>query len=108
MDERLQEFLMDVNRQAAKRDKRKDRIIFVLSLVIVFLVVGIIVQSVCFWKYESQLETTETTETTTETKEIQLSTEGDSANAEYNDNNVQGDQYNDNVTHNEGTEGSAE
>lgn len=105
MDERLQEFLMDVNRQAAKRDKRKDRIIFVLSLVIVFLVVGIIIQSVCFWKYESQFETSETT---TETKEIQLSTEGDSANAEYNDNNVQGDQYNDNATHNEGTGGSAE
>lgn len=40
-----------------------------------------------------------TTEQTTETKSVDVGTNGDNANAEYND--VDGNQYNDNATHNE-------
>lgn len=36
---------------------------------------------------------------TTETKSVDVGTNGDNANAEYND--VDGNQYNDNATHNE-------
>lgn len=48
--------------------------------------------------YESQYDYV-TTEQTTETKSVDVGTDGDNANAEYND--VDGNQYNDNATHNE-------
>lgn len=46
--------------------------------------------------YESQFDYVTTEQ---ETQDVDLSTEGDNANAEYNE--VQGNQYNDSATHNE-------
>lgn len=49
--------------------------------------------------YESQFETVATEETT---ESVEVSTEGDNANAEYNE--VHGDQYNDSATHSNGAQ----
>lgn len=49
--------------------------------------------------YESQFDYVTTTQET-ETKSVDVGTEGDNANAEYND--VGGNQYNDNAIHNQG------
>ena len=80
----------DSVKEISKSNRIKDKII-ILLIVLMFL------QAVCFfcgfvW-YESQFEYTTT-------ESIDLSTEGDNASAEYND--VEGNQYNDNSTHNEG------
>ena len=85
--------LLDVQKEYSKSNKFKDKIIIVL-IVLMFLeaVVG---YSGFLW-YESQFDYVTTEQTTSD---IDLSTEGDNANAEYNE--VQGNQYNDGATHNE-------
>ena len=86
----LNEVLVDVQKEYAHSNRIKTRII-ILLIVLMFL------QSVIgycgFVWYESQFEYV-----TTET--VEVGTEGDNANAEYND--VDGNQYNDNAVHNEG------
>lgn len=85
------ELLIDDSiKEISKSNRVKDKII-ILLIVLMFL------ESILFfcgfvW-YESQFEymTTES---------VDLTTEGDNANAEYND--VEGNQYNDSSTHNEG------
>ena len=85
--------LLDVQKEYSKSNKFKDKIIVVL-IVLMFLeaVVG---YSGFLW-YESQFDYVTTEQTTSD---VDLSTEGDNANAEYNE--VQGNQYNDSATHNE-------
>ena len=93
MPNEFERVLLDVQKEYSKSNKFKDKIIIVL-IVLMFLeaVVG---YSGFLW-YESQFDYV-VTETTTD--DIDLSTEGDNANAEYNE--VQGNQYNDSATHNE-------
>lgn len=86
--------LVDVQKETARSNKTKDRII-ILLIVLMFL------EAVVFFRgfiwYESQYDyvTTKTTD-----QNVDLSSEGDNASAEYND--VNGDQYNDSAVHNEG------
>lgn len=91
----FEKVLIDSQKEVGKSNKRKDKII-VLLIVLMFLeaVVG---YSGFIW-YESQFDYV-TTEQTTETKSVDVGTDGDNANAEYND--VNGNQYNDNATHND-------
>lgn len=49
--------------------------------------------------YESQFDYV-----STDSQEVNVETSGENANEEYNDNDVQGNQYNDNAVHNEGGE----
>ena len=80
----------DSVKEISKSNRIKDKII-ILLIVLMFL------ESVFFFGgfvwYESQFEYVTT-------ESIDLSTEGDNASAEYND--VEGNQYNDSSTHNEG------
>lgn len=109
MEREIEELLKDSLKQANKGIKIRDRIIVFLIVIITLLAV-----SACFtgaslydvMQYEYVTTTTETTETTTytdnssNTNDVDVSAEGDNANVEYND--VAGNQYNDNATHNEG------
>lgn len=86
----FEKVLIDSQKEVGKSNKRKDKII-VLLIVLMFL--EAIIGYCGFVWYESQFETV--------TEEaIEVYTEGDNANAEYND--VEGNQYNDTSTHNEG------
>lgn len=96
MKEEYEKLLLDTAKQASLSSKIKDKII-VLLIVLMFL--EAVVGYCGFVWYESQFDYVTTEETTTD---VELSTEGDSANAEYND--VEGSQYNDSSVHNEGTE----
>lgn len=96
MKEEYEKLLLDTAKQASLSSKIKDKII-VLLIVLMFL--EAVVGYCGFVWYESQFDYVTTEETTTD---VELSTEGDNANAEYND--VEGDQYNDSSVHNEGTE----
>lgn len=87
--------LIDSQKEMRKSNKRKDKII-VLLIVLMFLE-AIVGYSGFVW-YESQFDYVTTEQ---ETQDVDLSTSGDNANAEYNDNDVQGNQYNDSATHNE-------
>ena len=89
----FEKVLIDSQKEVGKSNKRKDKII-VLLIVLMFLE-AIVGYSGFIW-YESQFDYVTTEQ---ETQDVDLSTEGDNANAEYND--VQGNQYNDNATHNE-------
>lgn len=84
---------VDIQKEFARSNRFKDKIIVLLIVLMFFeAVVGY-----CgFVWYESQFDyvTTEMSE-----QDVDLSTDGDSASAEYND--VQGNQYNDSATHNE-------
>jgi flagellar basal body-associated protein FliL len=91
----LQELLIDTQKEYTRSNKVKDKII-VLLIVLMFL--EAVVGYCGFVWYESQYDYV-TTEQTTETKSVDVGTDGDNANAEYND--VDGNQYNDNATHNE-------
>lgn len=92
------QLLIDSQKEIKKSNRLKDKIIVLL---IIFLFVEPIVFFAGFLAYESQYEyVTTTTETYEDTKDIDMSSEGDNASAEYND--VAGDQYNDNATHSEG------
>ena len=85
--------LLDVQKEYSKSNKFKDKIIIVL-IVLMFLE-AVIGYSGFLW-YESQFDYVTTEQTTSD---VDLSTEGDNASAEYNE--VQGNQYNDSATHNE-------
>lgn len=86
--EELQKVLIDTQKQYTKSNKTKDKII-ILLIVLMFL--EAVIGYTGFVWYESQFETTAT-------ETIDISTEGENANAEYN--NVHGNQYNDSATHN--------
>lgn len=87
--------LIDSQKEIKKSNRMKDKIIIML---IVFLFVEPVILFSGFLLYESQFEYVETTtETYRDTKDVDMSSTGDNASAEYND--VAGDQYNDNATH---------
>ena len=95
MQEEIENILLDTQKEYSRSNRMKDKIIVVL-IVLMFLEAAI---GYCgFVWYESQFDYV-TTEQTTETKSVDVGTDGDNANAEYND--VNGNQYNDNATHNE-------
>lgn len=80
-DKEVQELLIDTQKEYARSNKVKDKII-VLLIVLMFLEAAI---GYCgFVWYESQFDYV-TTEQTTETKSVDVGTNGDNANAEYND-----------------------
>lgn len=91
MDETIS-VLVDVIRKLAKTDRLKTKLI--VFLVIMLAVEPIVIKGIDAY-IESQYDYVETYGS-----DIEISTEGDNASAEYN--NVGGDQYNDNATHNEG------
>lgn len=90
----LQELLIDTQKEYTRSNKFKDKIIVLLIVLMLFeAVVGY-----CgFVWYESQFDYV-TTEQSNETKSVDIGTDGDNANAEYND--VNGNQYNDNAPQN--------
>lgn len=94
MDKAIEEIIFDSAKELRKQNKVKDKII-ILLIVLMFL------EAVFFYNgfiwYESQFEVVETYDTT---DDIDINTEGENASIDYN--NVEGNQYNDNATHNEG------
>lgn len=95
MQEEIENLLLDTQKEYSRSNRMKDKIIVVL-IVLMFLEAAI---GYCgFVWYESQFDYV-TTEQTTETKSVDVGTDVDNANAEYND--ADGNQYNDNATHNE-------
>lgn len=97
MDE-LQKILIDSQREYAQSNRVKDKI--VVMLIIIILIESMVIGA--FMIYESSfdiVDTQTTTETVTTTEDIDVSSEGENASASYN--NVEGNQYNDNATHNE-------
>lgn len=88
--------LIDSQKEIKKSNRLKDKIIIML---IVVLFIEPIILFGGFLLYESQFEYVDLYDTTEETN-VDLDASGDSANAEYND--VEGNQYNDSSTHNEG------
>lgn len=86
-DRALVDIMIDTQKQYTKSNRTKDKIIILL---IVAMFLEAVIGYTGFVWYESQFETT-----TTET--VEVGTEGDNANAEYN--SVSGNQYNDNATH---------
>lgn len=93
MEKDLQDVFVNMQKESNKKAKRKDIIIVIL---IVFLFLEPIAFYTGFLWYESQFDYIETA---TEEKTVDLDTSGDNANAEYNE--VNGNQYNGNATHNE-------
>lgn len=77
--------LVNIQKDYTRSNKMKDWIIIVLILVM--LIEGCVGYAGFLW-WESQWDYTESVTT-------EVYTEGDNANAEYNDNDVTGDQYND-------------
>lgn len=75
----FEKVLIDSQKEVGKSNKRKDKII-VLLIVLMFLE-AIVGYSGFIW-YESQFDYVTTEQ---ETQDVDLSTEGDNANAEYND-----------------------
>ena len=74
----FEKVLIDSQKEVGKSNKRKDKII-VLLIVLMFLE-AIVGYSGFIW-YESQFDYVTTEQ---ETQDVDLSTEGDNANAEYN------------------------
>lgn len=95
MQSEFENLLLDTQKEYRRSNRMKDKIIVVL---IVLMFLEAIIGYCGFVWYESQFDYV-TTEQTTETKSVDVGTDGDNANAEYND--VYGNQYNDNATHNE-------
>lgn len=90
MQREFENLLLDTQKEYSRSNRMKDKIIIVLIVLMFF---ESIIGCCGFVWYESQFETV--------TEEaIEVYTEGDNANAEYND--VEGNQYNDTSTHNEG------
>lgn len=89
----FEKVLIDSQKEVNKSNRSKDKII---ALLIVLMFFEAIIGYCGFVWYESQLDYATTEQTT---QDVDLSTEGENANAEYND--VHGNQYNDNATHNE-------
>lgn len=96
MDDSSERLILDTQKVYSESNRRKDRII-VLLIVLMFLEAAVGLGA--FAWYESQFETVATEETT---ESVEVSTEGDNANAEYNE--VHGDQYNDSATHSSGAQ----
>ena len=92
MDE-VERVLIDTQKEYSKSNRTKDKII--MLLIILMFLEAVIGYSGFVW-YERQFDYVTTEQTT---QDVDLSTEGDNASAEYND--VQGNQYNDSATHNE-------
>ena len=93
MNEReLQEMMIDIQNEYTASNRTKDKII--ITLIVLMFLEAVTFFSGFVW-YESQFEYTTT-------ESIEVGTEGDNANAEYND--VEGNQYNDNAVHNESGE----
>lgn len=93
MNGEFEQVLLDTQKEYSRSNRMKDKIIVVL---IVLMFLEAIVGYCGFVWYESQFDYVTIEQTT---QDVDLSTEGDNANAEYND--VQGNQYNDGATHNE-------
>lgn len=89
----IRKLMQDVQSEYLKSNKTKDRII-VLLIVLMFLEAAVFFGG--FVWYESQFEYVETIE---DKQGIDLNTEGEDASIDYD--NVEGNQYNDNATHNE-------
>ena len=94
MDKAIEEIIFDSAKELRKQNKVKDKII--ILLVILMFLESVFFYSGFIW-YESQFEVVETYDTT---DDIDINTEGENASIDYN--NVEGNQYNDNATHNEG------
>ena len=95
-DRSIKKLMSDVQSEYLKSNKTKDRII-ILLIVLMFLEAAVFFGG--FVWYESQYEYVETTE---DAESVSLDTNGDNASIDYDYNNIDGNQYNDNVTHNEG------
>ena len=95
-DRSIKKIMSDVQSEYLKSNKTKDRII-ILLIVLMFLEAAVFFGG--FVWYESQFEYVETTE---DAESVSLDTNGDNASIDYDYNNIDGNQYNDNVTHNEG------
>lgn len=93
MNGEFEHVLLDTQKEYSRSNRMKDKIIVVL---IVLMFIEAIIGYCGFVWYESQFDYVTTEQTT---KDVDLSTEGDNASAEYND--VHGNQYNDSATHNE-------
>ena len=98
----LIEVLKEIMERYTENNKMKDKII---RLLICFLFIEPIIFYTGFVYYKSQfdyvVEETTTTETTTDnSKDIDVSSEGENAEATY----IDGNQYNDNSEHKEGGE----
>lgn len=87
MDDELNKLIFETQKQYKKSNKLKDKIIILLT--VLMFAEAVIFYGGFVW-YESQFD--------------YVSTSGENANAEYNDNDVQGNQYNGNAVHNEGGE----
>lgn len=106
VDSSTEELLKDSLTQANRGIRIRDRIIGFMLLLCVLMgcsvgILGMITYDTLTYEYVITT-TEETTETISDSnnKDIDMSSSGDNANVEYND--VAGDQYNDNATHNEG------
>lgn len=95
-DRSIKKLMSDVQSEYLKSNKTKDRII-ILLIVLMFLEAAVFFGG--FVWYESQFEYVETTE---DAESVNLDTNGNNASIDYDCNNVDGNQYNDNATHNEG------
>ena len=95
-DRSIKKLMSDVQSEYLKSNKTKDRII-ILLIVLMFLEAAVFFGG--FVWYESRFEYVETTE---DAESVSLDTNGDNASIDYDYNNIDGNQYNDNVTHNEG------
>lgn len=93
MQSDFENLLLDTQKEYRRSNRMKDKIIVVL---IVLMFLEAIIGYCGFVWYESKFDYVTTEQTK---QDVDLSTEGDNANAEYND--VQGNQYNDSATHNE-------
>lgn len=93
MQSEFENLLLDTQKEYSHSNRTKDKIIVVL---IILMFIEAIIGYCGFVWYESQFDYVTTKQTT---QDVDLSTEGDNASAEYND--VQGNQYNDSATHNE-------
>lgn len=87
MQSEFENILLDTQKEYRRSNRMKDKIIAVL---IVLMFLEAIIGYCGFVWYESQFDYVTTEQTT---QDIDLSTEGDNASAEYND--VQGNQFND-------------
>ena len=96
MNDELTNIIIETQKQYKKSNKLKDKIIILLT--VLMFAEAVIFYGGFVW-YESQFDYV-----STDSQEVNVETSVENANAEYNDNDVQGNQYNDNAVHNEGGE----
>lgn len=94
MNDELTNIMIETQKQYKKSNKLKDKIIILLT--VLMFAEAVIFYGGFVW-YESQFDYV-----STDSQEVNVETSGENANAEYNDNDVQGNQYN--AVHNEGGE----